>query len=414
MAGCAPAGDGGCSDLAERAPGQELPDEVKSSFQVATHNDERGEWMSRRQGRAAIAATLLCTLLIPAVGSPAGPNGRLQQIEAERAALEVRIEGLEGQAGDLIQRIEGLQRQMTELQIEINRLNANIARVEAGVRTQQAKIDETQVEIDKIQDLATDQAVALYKAGATDAIEALLNSTSLAELDSRAELLAAAAQQNTGALIRFGRLQVEIKDEKRALFNQQQELTAELKSRAMAKAELDKKENESQRFLTALNSKLSVARNKEGNLQDESDRIRGDLAAIQARNSVEALGTSAQGFIWPINGSVTSPYGYRWGRMHTGIDIDGYTGQPIVASKEGTVVMASYYSGYGLTVIIDHGGGYATLYAHQSRTNVSNGESVEQGDIIGYVGCTGSCTGDHLHFEVRVNGEPTDPMNYLP
>ena len=370
--------------------------------------------MSRRQGRAAIAATLLCTLLIPAVGSPAGQGSRLQQIESERAALETRIEGLEGETGDLIQRIEGLQRQMTELQMEINRLDAAIARVEAKVRTQQAQIDATQVEIDKIEALATDQAVTLYKAGATDAIEALLNSRSLAELDARAELLAAAAAENTGALIRFGRLQVEIKAKRRTLFNHQQELSAELKSRSMAKASLDKKENESQQILAALNSKLQTARNKEGNLQDESDRIRGDLAAIQARNAVEALGTSAQGFIWPINGSVTSPYGYRWGRMHTGIDIDGYTGQPIVASKEGVVVLASYYSGYGLTVIIDHGGGVATLYAHQSSTNVSNGESVEQGDIIGYVGCTGSCTGDHLHFEVRINGEPSDPMNFLP
>jgi murein DD-endopeptidase MepM/ murein hydrolase activator NlpD len=370
--------------------------------------------MSRRQGRAAIAATLLCTLLIPAVGSSAGLSSRLEQYEAERAAWETKVEALEGDASDLIGRIDGLDQQMRVLQIEINRLAADIATITAKVRTQQAAIDETQVEIDKIEDVATAQAVALYKAGATDAIEALLDSSSLAELDARAELLSEAAQQNTGSLIRFGRLQVEIKAERRALFNRKQELLAQQKNRAMASAQLHKKRAESNRLLVAVNERLGVARNKEGNLQDGIDRLRGDWAAIQARNQVEALGTSAQGLIWPINGSVTSPYGYRWGRMHTGIDIDGYSGQPIVASKEGVVVLASYYSGYGLTVIIDHGGGVATLYAHQSRTNVSNGESVEQGDVIGYVGCTGSCTGDHLHFEVRVNGEPTDPMNYLP
>jgi murein DD-endopeptidase MepM/ murein hydrolase activator NlpD len=100
--------------------------------------------------------------------------------------------------------------------------------------------------------------------------------------------------------------------------------------------------------------------------------------------------------------------------MHTGIDIDGYSGQPIVAAKDGVVVLAEYYSGYGNAVVIDHGGGYATPYGHMSRFAVRNGQSVEQGEIIGYVGCTGSCTGDHLHFEVRINGDPVDPMPYLP
>lgn len=370
--------------------------------------------MRRRQGRAAIAATLLCTLLIPAVASPAGVRGRLQQIEADREALESKIEAGEQEAGSLMHRIDLLNEQLTEIQIAINGLDNRIDGIEAEVRTVQAAVDRTQAQINKIQKVATKQAIALYKAGATDAIEALLNSSSLSELDARAELLGAAAQENTGALVKYGRLRVQIKAEYRDLYNLKQELSAERKSLAMAKSRRDEAKAELNASLKALNLRLNVQRNKEGDLQDESDRIRGNLQAIAARNAVEALGTSAQGFIWPINGSVTSPYGYRWGRQHTGIDIDGYTGQPIVSSKEGTVVMASYYSGYGLTVIVDHGGGVATLYAHQSRTAVSNGESVEQGDILGYVGCTGSCTGDHLHYEVRINGNPVDPMNYLP
>ncbi len=129
---------------------------------------------------------------------------------------------------------------------------------------------------------------------------------------------------------------------------------------------------------------------------------------------MKALGTSSAGYIWPLNGAVTSYYGPRWGSMHTGIDIDGVTGQPVVASKAGSVIMAGSYSGYGNAVIVDHGGGYQTLYAHLSSFAVSSGQSVGQGQTVGAVGCTGSCTGDHLHFEVRVNGSPTDPMQYLP
>lgn len=370
--------------------------------------------MIGKQGRAAIAATLLCTILIPAAASTAGGNSRLEQIETERAALEQKIEAGEAEAGDLKSRIDDLNEDLTALQIEMHRLDTKIEDVAAEVRTAQAAIDATQAQIDKIEGIATRQAVELYKAGATDAIEALLNSDSLTELDARAELLGAAAQQNTGALIRYGRLQVGIKAQHRELFNIEEELSAQLKSRAMAKAKLDQKRSELAKNLTALNNNLNARREKEGDLMDESDRIRGNLAAIAARHAVMARGTSAQGYIWPLNGAITSPYGPRWGRMHTGIDIDGYTGQPIVASKEGTVVLAEYYSGYGNAVVIDHGGGYATLYGHMSRFATHNGAHVEQGEIIGYVGCTGSCTGDHLHFEVRINGDPVDPMPYLP
>lgn len=370
--------------------------------------------MIGKQGRAAIAATLLCTLLVPAVSSVAGPKSRLQQIEAERDALQNRIEAGEADARTLKGRIKALGEQLTEIQKEIVRLDERIAQVASEVRTAQAAVDATQESIDRIEAVATRQAVELYKAGATDAIEALLNSDSLTELDARAELLGAAAQENTSALVRYGRLRVEIKAQHRELFNKKEELSAELKSRSIAKAKMDKARSELNADLATLNDKLGSQRVREGNLQDASDRLRGNLEAIQARNQVEALGTSAQGFIWPLNGPITSPYGPRWGRMHEGIDIDGYTGQPIVASKGGTVVIAEYYGGYGYAVAIDHGGGIATFYAHNNELAVSPGQRVDRGDLIAYVGNTGNSYGDHLHFEVRVNGDPQDPMYYLP
>ncbi len=120
------------------------------------------------------------------------------------------------------------------------------------------------------------------------------------------------------------------------------------------------------------------------------------------------------GLAWPLRGPVTSPYGNRWGRLHSGIDIGGGMGTPIRAAKAGTVIFAGGRSGYGNTVIIDHGGGFTTLYAHQSRLGVGDGASVAQGQVIGFVGSTGHSTGPHLHFETRVNGSPQNPMRYLP
>ena len=126
-----------------------------------------------------------------------------------------------------------------------------------------------------------------------------------------------------------------------------------------------------------------------------------------------ALGVEDVEFIWPLIGGITSFFGYDEGRDHTGLDIDGSTGDPFVASAAGRVRLAESYFGYGTTVILDHGGGLSTLYGHLSEGFVDVGDAVEQGDIIGLVGCTGSCTGDHLHFEIRVDDEPVDPLPYL-
>jgi murein DD-endopeptidase MepM/ murein hydrolase activator NlpD len=151
-------------------------------------------------------------------------------------------------------------------------------------------------------------------------------------------------------------------------------------------------------------------------LAAEDARIRAQLAAAQsARASSAATDTtpSTHGLIWPVSGPVTSPFGYRWGRLHAGIDIGVGYGTPIHAAAAGTVVLAGWTGGYGNYTCIDHGGGLATCYAHQSSYAVSAGAQVSQGQVIGYVGSTGHSFGAHLHFEVRINGTPVDPLGYL-
>ena len=146
-------------------------------------------------------------------------------------------------------------------------------------------------------------------------------------------------------------------------------------------------------------------------LQAASSRV---TAQLQASGSSTYDSTpSSSGLIWPVNGPVTSPFGMRWGRMHEGIDIGVGYGTPIHAAASGTVVFSGWMDGYGNFVIIDHGGGMATAYGHQSAIAVGGGQSVSQGQVIGYVGCTGHCFGPHLHFEVRINGSPVDPLGYL-
>jgi murein DD-endopeptidase MepM/ murein hydrolase activator NlpD len=118
-------------------------------------------------------------------------------------------------------------------------------------------------------------------------------------------------------------------------------------------------------------------------------------------------------FIWPAKGPITSPFGRRWGRAHTGVDIDAGAGSPVIAAQSGTITLAGWKTGYGNTVIIDHGQGISTLYAHQSKLFVHTGELVTQGERLGNVGSTGNVTAPHLHYEVHIGGVPRNPMPWL-
>jgi len=118
-------------------------------------------------------------------------------------------------------------------------------------------------------------------------------------------------------------------------------------------------------------------------------------------------------YAWPGDGPITSYFGTRWGRPHTGVDIDAPTGSPVVAAQAGTVTLAGWKNGYGQTVIIDHGSGVQTLYAHQSRLLVRQGQQVAQGQQLGTVGATGNVTAAHLHYEVHVSGVPRNPLPWL-
>ena len=166
--------------------------------------------------------------------------------------------------------------------------------------------------------------------------------------------------------------------------------------------------------MTAASEREAVAEAQA--LERVSAALGAQIQAAQASPSAYSPSSStpsSSGFIWPVSGPVVSPFGMRWGRMHTGIDIAVGYGTPIHAAASGRVIYAGWMDGYGNLVFIDHGNGLSTGYAHQSQIAVSTGQSVTQGDVIGYVGCTGHCFGPHLHFEVRVNGNPADPLGYL-
>ncbi|MCP4964779.1 MAG: M23 family metallopeptidase [bacterium] len=173
--------------------------------------------------------------------------------------------------------------------------------------------------------------------------------------------------------------------------------------------------------LAGLAAKLDAVDDAIAEFSDELDGLEAEQARVETLIEQEASteGETPGILVRPVPGAITSGFGLRvhpilgYSRMHSGVDMRAGHGQEIKAGASGRVILAATYGGYGNTVIIDHGGGMTTLYAHQSSFNVSYGSQVGAGDIIGYVGSTGLSTGPHLHFEVRLFGSPVNPADYL-
>ncbi len=198
------------------------------------------------------------------------------------------------------------------------------------------------------------------------------------------------------------------------------ELQAELEQLREQEAVQLRLRSEAQARIARWESELSAYAAEDEAIQRLINQGRSGSAATPAPATPLPREPSALGYQWPINGTVTSPYGYRvhpvYGtrKLHTGLDIGAPRGTPIAATTNGVVIFAGYRGGYGQTVIVDHGDGLSSLYAHMSQINAAEGAVVQRGDIVGLVGATGTATGNHLHFEIRHDGTPTNPTAFLP
>ena len=211
----------------------------------------------------------------------------------------------------------------------------------------------------------------------------------------------------------IGRRESAVADAARVLQDKSDELAALRAAQAASQAAALAVRQQKTGALKGVNQDLAELERQENQLLAESPAIAGVITGSSGSGS----GTGS--LIWPVSGPVTSPFGWRihpilgYRKFHTGIDIGVGYGVPIHAADSGTVIYATWMGGYGNVIIIDHGNGLSTLYAHQSSLAVGTGAHVTRGQTVGYVGSTGFSTGPHLHFEVRVNGNPVDPMGYL-
>jgi murein DD-endopeptidase MepM/ murein hydrolase activator NlpD len=384
--------------------------------------------------RRSLLVSLVCLMAVLAAntGRPARADRiqSLQQkisdaqvqesrLQSDIGSIETRIRALESQVGGVSTKLDALQH---DLDLQIVRLH----RIRELYRFQTQQLDffshEYNVSIDRL----NARLIEMYETQEEPStLDVLMSASSLGDFLEQVDYVrdigsqdAVISTQVHGAKDRWhtARARTAVTKKKvetvtRTIAVRTAEVRAEkqrllISEKGLATVRGRKKE----RLASVQESKAEYLHEVAG-LQAASRQV---TAQLQSSGSSSYSSTpSSSGLIWPVNGPVVSGFGMRWGRMHEGIDIGVGYGTPIHAAASGTVVYSGWMSGYGNFVIIDHGGGMATAYGHQSAIAVGNGQSVSQGQVIGYVGCTGHCFGPHLHFEVRINGSAVDPLGYL-
>jgi murein DD-endopeptidase MepM/ murein hydrolase activator NlpD len=337
------------------------------------------------------------------------------------AAVSDRITGLESQVGDVSLRLATLER---DLGLHRQRLAA----LSKLFNLQSSRLEVIKVQYRLAVERRDRRLVAIYETGKPSTIDFLLGAHSIDDVLEAANFASLIGREDSAIAREVGR--------SKAMMQAARKQTARVRARVAGEerviAAREAQERETRDALVGAANSLNATRQQKvvalshlgsqeramaselDALQAVSDTLAAQIRAAQARNDATTpVPASASGLVWPVAGPVTSPFGMRWGRMHEGIDIGAPTGYPIHAAAAGTVIYCGWEQGYGNLVVLDNGGDLSTAYAHQSSIAVTCGQQVNQGDVIGYVGCTGHCYGPHLHFEVRINGTPVDPLGYL-
>lgn len=388
----------------------------------------------RSSARRAGAATVLLVLALAVVGIARADTQRAEEMRSKAAEARQQEQALAGDIAAQSERIDAVEGEIDGLGAELAQLEAELARSRSLLRRLQDELAEKTRTLERArgqlavaEERLSRRLVDLYTSGEPDVLAVALGTTSLDDLIDLLEARSRIVEQDAGLVEAIEELRARVTRERaraRVLEQRRAGETTRIESRTnerrTALAALVAQRDSLAELRSARRRSLASVQVQRREWEAQADAL--EAASTRLASIVSAAPppvappvptTSGSGFIWPVRGTLVSPYGQRWGRLHSGIDIAAPAGTPIAASSSGQIVYAGSMSGYGLIVVIQHAGGIATAYAHNSSIAVSVGQTVAQGQTIAAVGCTGRCFGDHVHFEVRVGGSPVDPMGYL-
>lgn len=349
------------------------------------------------------------------------------QLQSQQKSIASKLSALKKSKASAQEQLDAVNELVANLETQIANVNGQISSANAEIAGLEAEIALKDQEIDASKDKFKERLKAIYISGdMTGGLEVLLCSDGLQEFISNTVYLEAMADYDQSLIDELTSDKEGYQDKIAVVEEKKKEIDAQKAELAEKKTELDAQQKEAEELMKQIKADEEAYKKKQAEIDLQMEQARNQLDAIVNKNNANSQNTTYYGgsFSWPTPGykNVTSKYGWRTYTLngkkvtsnHKGIDIGAPNGAKIIASNGGTVVTSAYNAnGYGNYVIIDHGGGKMTVYGHMSKRGVSVGQSVTKGQQIGKVGSTGRSTGPHLHFEIRINGNAVNPLNYL-
>ena len=358
-------------------------------------------------------------------------EAKLSKVEARKGVLTMTIAGYGERIDRLTTAVAAMRTEEAAVRVRLDVKQAELNRALAVLGVAKRHLAVVRARLKRALGDLRDRLVAIYETGTPDVLSVILGAKGYEDLVDRTEYLNRIHGLDEAVVTRVRQLRNQVKRTVIRLRAAKDRIESARDAIAAEKQALAN----ARRAVQSRQAALAAARRRRvdalASIRQTEERLDGDVVAIQAKLAARLAGTASaplpagpiqggngSGLIWPVDGPVVSGFGPRFGgsEFHEGIDIAVPSGTPIRAAASGTVIFTepeASSGGYGNFTCIDHGGGLSTCYAHQESFAVSAGQHVVQGEIIGYSDCTGHCFGPHVHFEVRINGTPTDPMGYL-
>lgn len=353
--------------------------------------------------------------------TPADAQHHLKEVEKKRQANREKLAQARRKEQLALAELRKIKKQLHHTTKALNTSQHQLKKTESTLVGVQVTLKQTESKEQQMTGLAARRLREMYEGQRLGLLEMLFQASSLEQLMDLLYYQERIAEMDRKLLSQLRAKEQALAAQKNRLGNEKVKLGDIVSEFARKALMLNKEKSEQEQVADKLRTQRAFYEAAEGQLARESSQLESQIMAMMKSNDASPnVVTQGSGTLaWPIKAQITSPFGYRrhpiFGirKFHSGIDLAGKNHSPIKASDSGNVLYAGWYGGYGKVVIVGHGNGLATLYAHLSKAAVAQGTNVSKGQVIGYEGSTGFSTGPHLHFEVRVNGKPNNPLNFV-
>ena len=346
-------------------------------------------------------------------------NSQKQDLEEKIDQANQELSETQSDLSDNLLQVEKLDQRIKDSEGELQDLKTKVDELKTSISQVETELEEVTAKYDAQQKLLEERVIALYEIGEVDYLDILLHSNSLSEFISSYYVISEIIEIDHDLLESIGEKKDEISLSKQKLDNQKEELAQLVETQNRTSKVLQNTKTIRENYIAKLSEEEKQKQAQIDEMTAQYEEINRQILAL-AEHGLDASYIGGE-FAWPVPGytTITSKYGMRVHpitgqyKLHTGVDIGAPRGANFIAANDGVVVKAEYNSAYGNMVIIDHGGGISTLYAHGDKILVEVGQTVKRGESVLVVGSTGYSTGPHAHFEVRINGVVTNPMPYI-